>query len=226
VNALSYFSDNYVKDMLLASTVAALFVATIYYRRQPELRIFLYYTLFSFLTDLTDLYRVMVGVNERFPILLQAALNVVFTFFEFVVFAWFIYLQMSGTRSRRAIKILSSIYLTYMLLGVIWRHMFIWYQGFYFLESVFITILCLLYFYELFAHTPEGPLNTQPAFWIITGILLMNCCCIPLYLTIGFLGKYIFVSYNLIYLLYTVFFGLMIRAYLCKPRDQAVFSFV
>lgn len=210
---------------MLIVSASALFLSMAQYRRQPELRIFFYYTLFSLITDLTDLYRALVGVNEHFPFLVQAWSNLFFAIYEFLIFIYFIFRQVSGRGRRRTLRVLTVSYLGYLLFTITLAHKLLTEQSLYFTESILVTIASLLYFYELFTQTPEDPLKTQPAFWIITGILLLNCCSLPLYLTMAFLGKYYIVSYNLVYVLYTVFFCLMMRAYLCQPREWATRRF-
>jgi hypothetical protein len=217
MSTLSYFADNYIKDLMLLMSFAALMMGLFRYRRQPELRIFFFYTLFSLLTDLMDVYRVAAGPNARFAGMLEGWANLLFTIYEYVLFLHYIYLHVSGVLRRRTIKILGGIYLGYLLLSITLFHKLLSYQSFYFLESVFITIPCLLYFYELFVQTPESPLKTKPSFWIITGILLLNCGALPLYVVFGSLGKYLDSCYNLVFLLYTSLFCLIIRAYLCQP---------
>jgi hypothetical protein len=88
-------------------------------------------------------------------------------------------------------------------------------------ESIFLVPPCLVYFYELFSTVNLRPLKNQPAFWVVTGMLFLNASIIPLYLTVEYLGNYTMQSYTLNYILYSIFFILLIRAYLCPPENSA-----
>jgi hypothetical protein len=90
--------------------------------------------------------------------------------------------------------------------------------GYFLLESVFLVPPCLLYFYERFLTVNLQPLKEQPSFWVVTGVLFLNSCSIPLQLTFGYLGKYREAAFSLNYILYSIFFILLIRAYLCSPE--------
>jgi hypothetical protein len=80
---------------------------------------------------------------------------------------------------------------------------------------------CLIYFYQLFQTNDPQPLKDQPAFWVITGVLFLKACSIPLLLTVDLMTGYQNSAYTLNYILYTVLFVLLIRAYLCpSPKSQ------
>ena len=197
----------------MAVSLVAAFVGIANYRIHRELRIFLYYSFFSLITDLTEYMRYAGGMDKPFPMLVQAWTSVLFMVFEFLVFSYFILSNVKDIRRRRAIKALSGIFLICFVMGIVLRRQgFANYWEFYFWESIFLTIPCLIYFYELFTSGPEGSLKALPAFWVITGILMLNCSSIPLYLTLAYMGKYLFIAYNLIYLLYASFFFMVIRA--------------
>ena len=86
------------------------------------------------------------------------------------------------------------------------------------LESVFLVFPCLIYFYEFFSTATLRPLRDQPAFWVVSGILFVHAGDIPLQMTIHFLGSLQEMAYMLNYILFSILFILLIRAYLCTPE--------
>jgi hypothetical protein len=68
-------------------------------------------------------------------------------------------------------------------------------------------------------------LAAQPAFWVITGILFLNACDIPLLLTARLMGSYFREVFSINYILYIVLFVLLIRAFLCPPESKAGATF-
>lgn len=196
----------------MAVTLIAVFVGIAHYRNRRELRIFIYYSFFSLLTDLTDYIRYAMGMDKPFPLLVQALATYLFMVFEFFAFSYFILSHVKDIRRKRVIKTIPGVFLIFLVLCMILHLGFIYYWNFYLFESILLTIPCLIYFYELYMHGPEVPLKALPAFWVITGILMVNCCSIPLYLTMAYLDKYMLLAYNLIYLLYTALFCMVIRA--------------
>lgn len=220
MKVLSYLSGDYCKDILIAMSLAALFVGIKHYG-QRELRVFTYYILFSLVQDLTDLYRVLEGVNKPIPEMVQGWLSNLFTLFEFVVFNYFILSHVTGRKRRSAIRIVAGIFLLLFFESIIVHHSYLVdYRVFYLSESVFLTIPCLIYFYELFVDIRNYPLKDRSAFWIITGTLFVNCCGIPIYLMWRYLDRYAGSALDLNYLLYTLFFVLLIKAYRCKPEAR------
>jgi hypothetical protein len=67
-------------------------------------------------------------------------------------------------------------------------------------------------------------LKNQPSFWIITGILFLNTSSIPMLLTAGLLGNYSAAAFCLNFILYSILFILIIRAYLCTPVNQSTYA--
>ena len=95
------------------------------------------------------------------------------------------------------------------------------------LGSLFMIVLCCLFFYELLLHPLEGRLSRDPMFWISTGILFFYLGGLSYSLLYDLLegyatgsGRIIFqaINNNLILLLYSCF----IIAFLCKrtPRKS------
>lgn len=216
---LSYLAKYYYcPALMIAAAIAALAVSLKYYNRHRVLHIFTWYTLFSLVQDGTDYYR-WAKNDTGLPRTIAGATGNAFMLFEFIVCIYFILLNVSSALRRRVIKIDAGIFLSFILFCFIRKHFLLYTSVFWFFESLFLVLPCLVYFYELFLDVHERPLKNQPAFWIITGILFLNCFAIPLFLTTGLLGKYEEAAFSLNYILYALFFSLLIRAYLCRPVD-------
>jgi hypothetical protein len=209
---------------MFMTALAALVVSLRYYNRHRDLRIFTYYILFSLLQSLTDFFVHGAKLDEITSRIILASFENVFMLFEFIVCSYFILQHLISGRRRRAVKVNALIYFCF-LLWVGGRHYkAIYMNTFFFYESIFLVLPCLLYFYELFLYIRPEPLKNQPSFWIITGILFLNASSIPMLLTAGLLGNYSAAAFCLNFILYSILFILIIRAYLCTPVNQSTYA--
>ncbi len=94
-------------------------------------------------------------------------------------------------------------------------------NNFYFIQSIIILALAIIYLLFLFVEKPKPNLFNEPSFWITIGALLYFLCTVPIYVN----TKYVFTEDGLIddpslfsinYICYSLFFILLTRAYLCK----------
>lgn len=201
-------------------TLIALVISIKYYHRHRELRVFTYYILLSLLEDSTSVYETIMGPDIFFPHVIHGVIANMFMLTEFSVFVYFILQHISTVKRRRAIQIDAVLFFLLVLWTMLRDHRFIIIAGLFPVESFFLVLPPLLYFFELFIRAPSNALKDQPAFWIITGILFLNCCSIPLQFAKAYMGRHAIEWYNLNYLLYALFFFLLIKAYLCKPEPQ------
>jgi hypothetical protein len=160
-------------------------------------------------------------------IIINISLNT-FLVIEFVLFTNFI-LQVLLSRTRRIItRVLAGIFLLILLDA--WAlphdHMFFFLKmisELFVLESLFLIIPCLFYFYELFKFPKLLPLKKDPNLWVVTGILFLSVASLPLFLVIVLLlkmnGNFELV-YSLNYLLYILLFALLILASLCETPTE------
>jgi hypothetical protein len=223
VTILQYFSRcYYCVALMILFTVAALVTSIVYYRRHSSLRIFTYYIAFSLLESIGDCYYCTSAASKNFrAILLGIAYNA-FMLFEFIVFIIFILHYTGSPRRRWIIRIDALLFFGLLVFFAIWKSFLQALEHSYFLvESVFLVLPCLIYFFELFQTVNPRPLKNQPSFWVVTGILFLNACSIPLLLTSGFMGIYKEAAFTLNYILYSVLFILLIRAYICPPEKLA-----
>src|ERR1700722_5103102 len=205
--------------MFLALT--ALVTSIRYYGRHRNLRIFTYYIAFS-LTETLVAFSAFAGPDFNFyPSVLLDITYVTFTVFEFIVCNLFILQYIRSPFRKRLIRINGGLFLTFLVTSLLLKRM---QTTIFFLESVFLVLPCLIYFYELFLIVSLKPLKNQPSFWVVTGILFLNACSIPLQFTIRFLGRYGEAAYSLNDILYCILFILLSRAYFCSPENPGSFE--
>jgi hypothetical protein len=217
--SLNYYSI----ALLLICTVAALVISIVHYRRHRRLRIFTYYIIFSLLQDSTALFFMLTLPMDRRPAVgvLVTILTVSygFLFFEFITYNLFILQYINSRLWRRVVRINAWTFFVLLLSGFTGISKYLFRNPLYYflLETISLVPPCLIYFYQLFRTGDPEPLRNQPAFWVITGLLSLKACSIPLLLTVQLMIGYENAVYSLNYILYTVLFVLLIRAYLCPP---------
>lgn len=214
---------------MVVCTLAALAVSIIYYRRHRRLRIFTWYIAFSFLQDMAVFFAFLSSPTSRppmasLPMSIMVVSRHVFMVFEFVIYNLFILYYIKSHKWRRVIWMNGFIFFVVLLLTVARFYNYLNTHPIYYplLESIFLVPPCLIYFYQLFTTIDPGSLKDQPPFWVITGMLFLKACSIPLYLTVQLMVGYENAVYTLNYVLYIVMFVLLIRAYFCpalKIRD-------
>ena len=216
---LSWLVQNHYTVMLMIlATIAALIISIKNYRRHRELRIFTFYILFSLTQDASDFYRAMSPREAATPMALEACITLAFMIFEFSVWTYFILSHIASAKRRWIIK---TFPIAFVALTIWLIHMRSGLSSFLLMNCTLLALPCFFYFYEQFLCAHQKPLKDQPSFWIITGILIFNCCSIPLYLIMNAFRKDEQTAFSLNYLLYTLFFSLLIRAYVCNPASKA-----
>jgi hypothetical protein len=142
--------------------------------------------------------------------------------FEFVICNIFILHSVRFPPRRRLIRINGLLF--FLILILIYLRLYRGGTSVLIPESVFLVFACLIYFYDLFSMMDQKPLKDNPSFWVITAILFLNACSIPLQLTFDFLGRYAEAAYSLNDILYGILFILLIRAFLSSPETRSTFE--
>ena len=207
--------------LLILVELAALAVSIWNYRRHRTLRIFTWYTMFS----LVQLWFEFVYVNAGEPVILRnigGGISNVFMLFEFLVCILYIVRNISSRSRKIAIFINAALYLGLIVAASLRNYHILYRSSFFFTESFFLLLPCLLYFYDLFVSGHPVLLKNEPAFWIVTGFLFLNAGSIPMYIAEEFGDHYSIAIYSLNYILYTVLFVLLIRAYRCPPVNPSL----
>lgn len=200
--------------MVLTGIIA--FVISIrYFRRHRELRIFCFYLGFSLAQIGTDFFR-YIRPGERLPQIMEALATLGFMLFEIIVCIIFIYKRLISRTRKRIVVGLPIFYVAGFILmmkirGEAGTFMFL------LVDCIALTIPCFVYFYEQFLYPSEKPLKAQPAFWVVTGILFLNCMSIPLYLLSGMKSHDLHEASSLNFFLYAVMYSMLACAFLCNP---------
>jgi hypothetical protein len=220
--------SHYLAAVMIFFTVAALAIGIRRYTYHRNLRIFAWYIAFSLLTDLAGCYILAYWPRGSFPMKVVNAMTIAFSVFEFIVCNLFILHYISSPSKRRMIRINGLLYFA-VLNFVVFVTYPLYYDEYYTVpEAIFLVIPCLFFFYELFLTRNLRPLTDQPAFWVVTGILFLNACDIPLLVTANFMGSAhdFNEAYSLNYVLYSILFVLLIRAFLCPPEEDARINYL
>jgi hypothetical protein len=86
-------------------------------------------------------------------------------------------------------------------------------------ENICLTASCLLYFTDLFRQPPTRHLLQDPAFWAISGMLLLFSIGTPLFLLFDVLGYHFALEsiYVINYILYCILYLTYLKAIQCSP---------
>jgi hypothetical protein len=209
----------YSVGLLILVEIVALYVAIKNYRQHRRLRVFVYYTLFSLLQILTPY--LLGGVANR--VLSERIFGIVsngFMFFEFTVCALYVYMHLTGRARKRAVVIDALVFLLVLSWVILRRPESIFHPVFFFFESFFLLLPCLLYIYDLFVNPPPGKLRDYPSFWVVTGFLVLNGCSVPLLLGGELMSRFGTYEYVVNFSLYMVLFLSLMRAYYCAPVNR------
>ena len=220
---ISFLSLNYYcVGIMMFLALTALVTSIRYYRRHRNLRIFTYYIAFSLVESMVAYFSFVYPKFKFYQSFMLRGTYVCFGVFEFVVCNIFILHYIRSPLRRRIIRINGLLFLLFLIaMMTVIRRITV---SIFILDSVFLVPPCLIYFYELFLTVSPKPLKDQPSFWVITAILFLNACSIPLQLTFDFLGRYAEAAYSLNDILYGILFIMLIRAYLCRPENRRVFE--
>ncbi len=208
---------------MMLLTAAALIISIMYRSRHRDLRIFTWYLALALMEDISTLFALPVTPDWGFRVFLAIILTFGFLLLDFVVCNLFILRYIASKLRRRIIRISSLLFFGVLIVEITATHPKS--EAIFFMtDCVFLVLPCLFYFYELFSKVNLRPLKDQPPFWVITGILFLHACDIPLFLTVPFLENYQGAAYTLNYILFSIFFVLLIRAYLCPPENREEMS--
>jgi hypothetical protein len=210
--------------LMVLFTVAALVVGIIYYKRDPNLRILTWYIASSLIQDISCMYAFPDRRFGHFRVDQMYAACFGFILFEFIACNLFILNYVHTPQRRRIIRFSALLFFGFLTVDALltFPRMYTMFMLYYVVpECFFLVIPCLIYFYDLFLTKNLRPLKDQPAFWVITGILFLNACDIPLLLTADLMrgSSHYSEIYSLNYILYIILFAFLIRAFMCPPEN-------
>lgn len=208
----------YTEGLMVTTGIIALIISIKYFRRHRELRIFAFYLLFSLIQIGTDLFRYM-RPGQRSPQIIEVLTTIAFMLFENIVCILFIYKRLiSRTRKRIVVWFPGLFFVGFLLMMKLRNESGVF--TFFLVDCIAQTIPCFIYFYEQFVYPSDKALKTQPAFWVITGMLFLNCLSIPLYLLSGLKSDDLRQASSLNFFLYAVLYCMLVRAFLCRPAIE------
>jgi hypothetical protein len=218
------FSKYYYLDLLmLLSTIIALIVSI---RNRNKIRPSLLFSLYLGCFLLLSAVCMYDDINHNGGTLINVGNNC-FLILELSVFTFFLHQNLQSNRLRNI--------LLFSVILIICFILFDWIRNPgsltddlsipFILESGFLIFPCLFYYLELLNQPGPIRLDRLPSFWIVTGILLFNCCCIPIYLFETHVSSQLKTQFGIVfsrnYFLYILLFLLFTRAYLCNKQTTA-----
>lgn len=139
------------------------------------LRLFPPYLLLTLLIELYGVYLFLENKNNL-------PLYNFFSSFEIAFYLYFLSIVVTKPSIKRIIRVSSPLYLVLAALNILFM------QGLNRFHTVTFSIGCLLivffsmyYFFEMFRLLKSENLSTNPAFWIVTGILFFYSSGFPMY---------------------------------------------
>lgn len=110
--------------------------------------------------------------------------------FEFYFFSWFFYRTLTKKNNKFLIKCFVWIYpliLAGSFLTV--QEYFSFHTYTYILGEIYLVILCILYYHELYHSNDIKPLSSQPDFWIVTGLFIFSAGELPYMMLLHYLNN-------------------------------------
>ena len=113
------------------------------------------------------------------------------TVFEFYFFSYFFYRILNHSFSKNLIKFFVFAYPVILLISFVTIQKWYSFHTYtYLLGELYLVILCLLYFRELYTAKEFKNLSTSPEFWIVTGLLIFTAGQLPYMLLINYLNTH------------------------------------
>lgn len=139
------------------------------------------------------------------------------TVFEFYFFSYFFYQILRGSFSQGPIRIFVVLYPVILLTSFLTvQKYYVFHTYTYILGGLYLVILCLLYYRELYTAKEFKSLSTLPEFWIVTGLMVFTVGQLPYMILINYLNidysevstffrQYILVTLNIVmYAMFTI----------------------
>ncbi|MCG2614435.1 hypothetical protein LZZ85_09095 [Terrimonas sp. NA20] len=151
---------------------------TIYFVDKPSMRYLKLFPPFLLVTTSIETFGFYQASIGKSTVLLYNFFSV----FEFCFYFYVISLLITNLKVKRAVLITVFLYAIaaciniLFIQGVKMIHTFTYSIG-----CLLIVAFCIYYFFELFRLPKSVKLQSNPAFWICTGLLFYYCCGFPLY---------------------------------------------
>lgn len=149
-----------------------------------------------------------------------------FLLIEFISIFIFFYQVVLISKLKKILKLILYTYiLTLIFLWYVYNPLLYYPFDLIFIQAVYVLLIAIICLIDLFKNNPKGSLLDEPSLWIITGSFLYFLCTLPIYIAREFVfeanGDLIEEGlYSINYICYSIFFLLIIRAYLCRRIAQ------
>lgn len=200
---------------MIVTGIIAFIISLKRFRKHKELRVFCYLLMFD-LTQIATTYFAYTQPKKHWLMDIMLLTTLAFMVFENIVCTRFIHSQLMSRKRRLSIVGLPLFLVAQTVIVLIFQTLE-QFHVFAIVDCITLTIPCLLYFYELFVCTSGKQLKSDPVFWVITGILFLKCGSLPLWMSRGFTEDEAYKASSLNFLLYSVFFVMLMIAFLCPP---------
>ena len=152
-----------------------------------------------------------------------------FTFFEYLFFSYFLYLQIKNKAFKKSIAICSVVFCLFIIvyyLTVTFKRIDSLPIG---IETIFIIIFSFYYLYEEMNNTTTLFIYTKPAFWIILCMVLYLAGSFFIYIASGYysrevVGNYWFIT-NILAVIKNIFFCIAIISHSKEPKEKINYHF-
>ena len=141
----------------------------------------------------------------------------IYLLFEYIIYVYLVHRFIKSKHIKVYLKITMAI--IYPLGGILWFSQINIVQAisiFTITEALLLLFPCFYFFYEILTQPPILQLSKEPAFWIITGIIFLFICLIPVYFGLLIMGS-IQPIQTIDYIGYTIIIVLFLKGASCKP---------
>ena len=220
-----FYTDFYLFICQLTALITAIF-----FNKKQKFGIhFLLYCIAALLLQIGTNARFFIFLNKESTVFYTEGQNVFFAIVEYTVFGIYFLKLLRSAATKKSIRIFSIVILLAAL--------FFFYKGFFTVvsdiqilrmadfitstELLFLAILCLLYYIELFREMLVYNLLQSSAFWIVTSLFFYCIIIIPFFLimTDEFMESHLLI-FSSFFAVHFLSFGLLFiaitRAFLCK----------
>ncbi len=221
---LRYFSTYYyIVPVQFILNLLFVIACSLNYNRIGNFKILLIYGLTALTQSIFATYIgvYMVSGQEKIK-LIQNSINI-FMLIEFILFNLFL-IKSTSISSLRKILIGTSILFILVVLRY-WFYTNAFNKSPFFLsviESYLIIIGCLLYYYSNFTSADNIKIKDNPPFWIVTGMLFLFGCLLPVFLQWNNTYLQSLDIYNAVYLInfvgYIILFTFFILGLKCQIK--------
>jgi hypothetical protein len=235
-NIIRDLQHNFFTEAVVEVLLVVVFILAVKKRKSKHhMKYLILYLLFYFaLVIYTYIFRIIeISLPFEIRLYIDKTMNYLVTVVEFIAFSEYLYNSI-GTKKTKKIVSLTIWITTGILLLLGMRALINPNQQedpvglVYLVQCLSFTLICSIYFIDLFRLPPKNALLQTPSFWIASGLLVYSLGTFPVtiltYYT--YVTDYLFYKhlYAIIYIFYSLLFITIIRAYMCIPGSSNMIS--